>query len=122
MFKIQITAIKLSTPPRQYGGTSSLIPPHLAADGDRSIDATISVDSDSPDRSGNATWSGKDAALLSDWITNQYGMYGHRVGENPNPADLNSALIAATWLDWEIVEGEEILEMPRQKLPPGAMW
>jgi hypothetical protein len=122
MFKIQITAIKPSTPPRPYGGTSSLIPPHLAADGDRSIDATISIDSDSPDCYGKATWSGKDAALLSDWLPNQYGMYGHHVGEKPNPLDAVAALTGATWLEWEIVEGKEILEMPRQKLPPGAKW
>jgi hypothetical protein len=122
MFTIQITAIKPSTPPRQYGGTSSLIPDELAIGGDRSIDAVISIDSDSPDRAGNATWSGKDAALLSDWITNQYGMYGHQVGENPNPLDAVAALTGATWLEWEIVEGKEILEMPRQKLPPGAKW
>jgi hypothetical protein len=122
MFKIQITAINPSTPPRPYGGTSSLIPPHLAADGDRSIDATISIDSDSPDRYGKATWTGKDAALLSDWITNQYGMYGHRVGESPNPLDAVAALTGATWLEWEIVEGAEILDMPREELPPGAVW
>jgi hypothetical protein len=131
MFKIQITAIKPGTPPRPYGGTSSLIPPHLAADGDRSIDATISIDSDSPERAsappkggryGKATWTGKDAALLSDWITNQDGMYGHRVGESPNPLDAVAALTGATWLEWEIAEGAEILDMPREELPPGAVW
>jgi hypothetical protein len=122
MFKIQITAIKPSTPPRQYGGTSSLIPPHLAIGGDRSIDVTITIDSDHPDRHGQATWTGKDAALLSDWLPRQYGMYGHGVGENPNPLDAVSALTGATWLEWEIVEGKEILDMPREELPSGAVW
>lgn len=122
MFKVRITAINPSTPPRPYGGTSSLIPPRLAIGGDRPIDATISIDSDSPDRYGKATWTGKDAALLSNWLPGQSGMYGHGVGESPNPLDAVAALTGATWLEWEIVEGKEILEMPRQKLPPGAKW
>jgi hypothetical protein len=122
MFKVRITAIKPSTPPRQYGGTSSLIPDEIAIGGDRSIDVTIAIDSDSPDRYGKATWTGKDAALLSDWLTDQYGMYGHTVGENPNPLDAVAALTGATWLEWEIVEGKEILDLPRQQLPDGAVW
>jgi hypothetical protein len=38
------------------------------------------------------------------------------------PLDAVAALTGATWLEWEIVEGAEILDMPREELPPGAVW
>jgi hypothetical protein len=122
MFKVRITAINPSTPPRPYGGTSSLIPNELAIGGDRPIDVTITIDSAKPDKYGKTTYGGADSSLISQWLPNQHGMYGHRVGDEANPLDVSAALSAATWIEWEILEGEEILDMPRQKLPPGAVW
>lgn len=124
MFVVSISLIKNGVEPLKFSGTSALIPRHFAhliAGGDRSIDAVISIDSNLPDHSGVATWTGNDAASIADWLTSQYGMYGKPVGENPSPIDLIHSLTKATWLEWEIVEGRDILDLPVSELPPGAI-
>lgn len=115
MFKVQITAINPSTPPRPYGGTSSLIPPTLAVGGDRPIDATISISST------ETVYTGADQDLIAQWLTDQYGMDGKRVGDDPSVRDVVAALTSATWLEWEILEGKEILDLPEPELPAGAI-
>ncbi len=125
MFKVRITAINPSTPPRPYGGTSSLIPKEIAVGGDRSIDITITIDSNNPDTAAVLKFEGDDPATV-ETITKQvgrmYGMYGHQISDATTPLDLDAALSEATWIVWEILEGADILKMPRQKLPPGAVW
>lgn len=121
MFKVSITAINPSAKPRPYCGASSLTPESLAVDDDRQIQATISIDSTQPYKAGKTTYEGTDKALMREWIPDQYGMRGKRVGDNASPADLNHALMAATWLEWEIISGQEILDIPEQSLPPGAI-
>ena len=122
MLKIQITAIKPSTPPRPNGGTSALIPDELAVDGDRSIQVTITVNSDQPYQNGKTTYEGADKALISNWLPDQYGMYGKRVGDDAKPINVSAALTAATWLEWEILEGKEILDLPAPPNRAGVMY
>jgi hypothetical protein len=122
MFKVQVTAIKPSTPPRQNGGTYSLVPDELAAGGDRSIQVTISVNSDKPYRSGKTTYEGADKALISDWLPDQHGMYGKTVGDDVSPINLVAVLTSATWLEWEILEGKEILDLPAPTKRPGVKY
>lgn len=121
MFKIAINAINPSAKPRPYCGTSSLIPEYLAIGGDRSIDVTITIDSTQPYQAGKTTYEGEDKALVREWMPDQYGMRGKRVGDNASPADLHHALMAATWLEWKVISGQEILDIPDSDLPPGAI-
>jgi hypothetical protein len=58
MFKVAIKAINPSAKPRPYCGTSSLIPEYLAIGGDRSIQVTISIDSNQPYKAGKTTYEG----------------------------------------------------------------
>jgi hypothetical protein len=88
MFKVQVKSINPSTPPRPYGGTSSLIPADLAIDGERAIQVTIAIESDQPDKSGKTTYGGEDKALISEWLPDQYGMYGKTVGDAASPINL----------------------------------
>jgi hypothetical protein len=121
MFKVAIKAINPSAKPRPYCGTSSLIPEYLAIGGDRSIQVTISIDSNQPYKAGKTTYEGDDKALMREWMPDQYGMRGKRVGDNASPADLHHALMAAAWLEWKIISGQEILDIAEQSLPPGAI-
>jgi hypothetical protein len=121
MFKVLITAIKPSILSPEHIGTYNLIPDRLSIDGDRFVDIMISVNSDRPYKSGATTYEGSDKALLSEWLPDQYGMYGKRVGDDAKPIDLVAALTAATWLEWEIISGKEILDLPVPPLPPGAI-
>lgn len=50
-----------------------------------------------------------------------YGMYGHRIGRLSTQLDLNAAIVKSG-LDYEIIEGAEILEMPQEEIPAGAKW
>ncbi len=122
MFKVQITAIKPSTPPRLNGGNNSLIPDELAIGGDRSVDVTITVDSSLPYKSGKTTYDGADKALISDWLPDQYGMRGKPVGDNAKPINVFAALTGATWLEWKIISGQEILDIPAPPSRPGAIY
>ena len=122
MFKVQITAINPSVPPRPYGGTSSLIPDELAFEGDRPIQVAISVDSTEPYKRGKTTYQGTDKALISNWLPDQYGMYGKTVGDDASPINVVSALTSATWLEWEIISGQEILDLPAPTNRPGAKY
>lgn len=122
MFKVQITAINPSTPPRPHGGTNSLIPDELAVDGDRLVEVMITVDSSQPYKSGKTKYEGADRALISDWLPDQYGMYGKRVGDDAKPINVFAALTSATWLEWEIIEGKEILDLPAPPERPGAKY
>jgi hypothetical protein len=124
MFVVSINSIKKDVKPLKFGGSSSLIPEYFASlvvDGNRSIDAKISIETDMPEQSGTTTWSGDDSDMISDWSIGQYGMYGHYIGENPTPISLVHALTVAIWLEWEIIEGKEILDIPLEELPPSAI-
>jgi hypothetical protein len=122
MFKVLITEINPSTPPRPHCGTNSLIPDELAADGDRPIQVTISVNSSQPCKSGKTIYEGADKALIANWLPDQYGMYGKRVGDDANPINIFAALTSATWLKWEIISGQEILDLPAPPKRPGAKY
>ena len=122
MFKVLITAIKPSNPPRPNGGTYDLIPDELAVGGDRPIEVTITVKSTQPYQCGKTTYSGADKALISNWLPDQYGMRGKQVGDDARPTDLVAALTKATWLEWEIISGQEILDIPAPPSRPGAKY
>ena len=121
MIKIAILSIDPTAEPRPFGGTSSLIPSHLAAGGSRAVDIVISIDSDAPARGGVTTYEGDDAHLVDQYLQWQYGLYGKMLGEEPSPSDMIHTLTGLTWLKWEILEGKEILDLPVPELPPGAM-
>lgn len=121
MFKVLLTAINPSSSPLEHGGISSRVPKLFAIDGDRSISISITIDADLPYERGDTKFEGEQSASIADWLSDQYGMYGHRVGDDASPIDLVAALTAATWIEWEIISGEEILDLPVPPLPPGAI-
>jgi hypothetical protein len=82
-------------------------------------DAILTLDVDRPDKRGVPIWTG-DYAEIAAWLPNQYGLRGHKVGENPRPRDVIHALIAGK-KRYEIIEGKEILDLPEPKLPKGAI-
>jgi hypothetical protein len=121
MFKVLFKSIDSNATPLPFGGTASLIPERLARGGGRSVDITISIDTNLPYARGRTTWDGDNLALVADWLPDQYGKRGKPVGDEPSPIDLIHALTLATWLEWEIVEGKEILDLPVPELPLGAI-
>lgn len=81
--------------------------------------ATLSIDSKKPDEYGLAVWTG-DSAELAEWLPRQYGMFGHRVGDDPAPMDAIAALVMSR-KKFQIVKGQEILDLPITELPEGAV-
>lgn len=81
--------------------------------------AELSIDSDKPDKCGTATWTGESQELAA-WLPNQFGMFGHYVGDNPCPCDVIHALIVAK-KEYQILEGQDILDLPARELPPGRI-
>jgi hypothetical protein len=122
MFKVLITAINPSAEPRPHGGTCDLISDELAVGGDRPINVTITIQSALPYKRGKTTYTGADKALISNWLPDQCGMRGKSVGEDAKPTDLAAALTRATWLEWEIISGKEILDIPAPPSRPGAKY
>jgi hypothetical protein len=81
--------------------------------------AVLSIDSDKPDRHGAAVWAG-ESQELAEWLPNQYGMFGHYVGDYPCPSDAIHALIVGK-KKYKVLEGQEILDMPIKPLPEGSI-
>jgi hypothetical protein len=121
MFKVLITAINPSALPLLNGGTSSLIPEYLQDGGDRAVRIEIEIAATRPYQHAETTYIGDDEDWISEWLPDQYGVRGKPVGDDASPIDTNAALVAAAWLEWEIVLGQEILDMPEPPLPPGAI-
>lgn len=84
------------------------------------LDVTISISSISPDNSAPIKFEGDAKGFVKE-LASMYGMYGHRIGRLSTPLDLNAAIVKSG-LDYEIIEGAEILEMPQEEIPAGAKW
>ena len=82
---------------------------------------TISINANTPDKYARIKIAGEDANNFGRKLAQMYGIYGHLVGTNTTPLDLNAAL-ANSGMEYEILEGADILKMRRQQLPPGAKW
>jgi hypothetical protein len=122
MFIIEITAINPSAQSNPDSGTASLIPSYLATGGDRPIQATISIDSAEPYKGAEILYAGNDQGSISEWLPDQYGMYGKSIDDSASPMDLVAALTAATWLEWKIISGQTILDHPTPESISGAMY
>ena len=88
------------------------------------LNVIITLDSNDPDVSEVIEFEGDDPATvetIQDQVERMYGMYGHQISDATTPLDLNAALAKSIY-EYEILEGADILKMPRQKLPPGAKW
>jgi hypothetical protein len=82
----------------------------------------ISIDSDHPDKVAPLVIEGDNPNEIRGWIATMCGFRGIGLdGESEAPLDLNSGLIKSK-TPFEILEGEEILDIPTQKLPDGAHW
>jgi hypothetical protein len=81
--------------------------------------AVLSINSDKPDKHGAATWAG-DYQDLAQWLPNQFGMFGHYVGDSPCPCDAIHALIVGK-KKYRVTEGQEILDLPIKPLPEGVI-
>ena len=81
--------------------------------------SVLTIDSNRPDEHGEAVWAG-DSAELATWLPSRYGMFGHRVGDNPAPMDVIAALITSK-KEYRVVQGLEILDLPIASLPDGAI-
>jgi hypothetical protein len=121
MFKVVFKSINPDAIPLPYSGTASLIPDYLNRGGEIKLDATVSIETIVPYMGGMTTWNGDDLALITDWLPDQYGMRGKPVGDEPSPIDLIHAITLTTWLEWEIIEGKEMLDVPVPELPSGAI-
>jgi hypothetical protein len=121
MFKVLITSINPSAPPLPDRGTSSLIPEYLKDGGDRLVRIEITIEAERPYQHGATTFDGDEEGWIADWLPDQYGVRGKPVGDEASPVDLVAALAAANWLNYDILEGEEILDLPEPQLPPGAI-
>jgi hypothetical protein len=121
MFKVLVTSINPSKMPLPDRGTSSLIPERLKDAGDRLVQIEIAIDADRPCQHGQTTYEGDKESWIADWLPDQYGVRGKPVGDDASPVDLVAALAAANWLNYDILEGEEILDLPEPELPPGAI-
>jgi hypothetical protein len=82
-------------------------------------DAVLFIDSDKPDKHGAAIWGG-DYQDLAQWLPNQFGMFGHYVGDSPCPSDAIHALIVGK-KKYQVTEGQEILDLPIEPLPEGVI-
>jgi hypothetical protein len=82
-------------------------------------DAVLFIDSDKPDKCGAVEWAG-DSTELAQWLPNQFGMFGHYVGDNPCPRDAIHALIVGK-KKYRVTEGQEILDLPIKPLPEGVI-
>jgi hypothetical protein len=121
MFKVLITSINPNALPLPDGGTSSLIPDELKDGSDRLVRIEIAIDADRPHQHGETTYDADEEGWIADWLPDQYGVRGKPVGDDASPIGLVAALSVATWLSWEIIEGESILDLPVPELPPGAI-
>lgn len=81
--------------------------------------AVLFLDSDKPNKCGAAKWAG-DSTELAEWLPNQFGMFGHYVGDYPCPADAIHALIISG-KKYRVTEGQEILDLPIEPLPEGVI-
>ena len=88
------------------------------------LNVTISINSNDPDTPAILEFEGDRivVATLKKQLAGMYGMYYHgTIGDATAPLDLDHALVTSK-LKFEILEGADILKMPRQELPPGAVW
>ena len=83
---------------------------------------TISIDSNDPDVSEMIEFEGDDPKIVEtirEQVDNMHGIYGHMLCDCTTPLDLHAGLVKSIY-EFQILEGAEILKMPRQQLPPGA--
>ncbi len=81
--------------------------------------AELELSTDRPDIGTTPKWSG-DYAELAKWLPGRYGMFGHRVGNYPYAMDVIHALIVSG-KKYEVLEGQEILDLPIEPLPEGVV-
>ena len=85
-------------------------------------DHLISIDSDHPDKAGSLLIQGDTPQEIKDWISSMSGFRGIGLsGTFDAPLDLVSGLSTEKAV-FEILEGKEILDIPTQDLPDGAVW
>jgi hypothetical protein len=82
-------------------------------------DAVLSLKSAHPEEGSPPYWSG-DSTELAKWLPSRYGMFGHYVGDYPAPMDVVHALIVAK-KEYQVLEGQEILDLPIAPLPEGVI-
>jgi hypothetical protein len=82
-------------------------------------DAELELNTDRPDVGTTPKWSG-DCAELALWLPGRYGLFGHRVGNFPYPMDVIHALIVSK-KEYQVTEGQEILDLPIEPLPEGVI-
>jgi hypothetical protein len=83
---------------------------------------TIAIDSDDPEQHAEMKIEGEDPASIHSWVGKLYGMRGVGLDEWANcPIDLMSGIMDSKE-SYEILQGKEILDMPLEELPEGAVW
>ena len=85
------------------------------------IDVTIAIESELPDYKSRLVFTGKNAKFIKNRIIGATGMYGHSIGLSTTPLDLNAAIVKSEF-NYRIVEGAQILDLPRQELKNDAIW
>jgi hypothetical protein len=85
-------------------------------------DHVVSIDSDHPDKPAPLQIEGDNPDEIRRWISGMCGFRGIGLdGESEAPSDLIAGLCVEK-ADFEILEGEEILDIPTEELPAGAVW
>jgi hypothetical protein len=80
----------------------------------------FSIESIEPETPGKVSIEGIAPILAATWIESLYGMYGHGLDSKmERPIDLFMG-ISQSGLDYEIIEGHEILDLPLEEIPEGS--
>jgi hypothetical protein len=86
------------------------------------VDGTIiSIDSDLPEKWGLMQIE-PESQELREQISLWSGLRGISLDDKSNcPVDLEAGLLIEK-IPFEVIEGAEILDLPLEELPPGAVW
>lgn len=86
------------------------------------LNTIVTIDSRRKFGDGEMTIEGSNSEEVKGWISSQMGMYGHSLGDETNsPIDLVAALNLGKFIEWEIIEGADILNQETPELPKGAI-
>lgn len=85
----------------------------------------VSVDSTNPNRASAISYSGNPEVIaeIQEWLTYEYGAFGHSIGNNTTPIDLDAAMHSkeAKQFKPKIVVGAELVKNYDPGIPEGAV-
>lgn len=82
----------------------------------------VFLDTDNPNETVDLEFSGQEdkVTLIKNWLSNQYGAFGHLIDDTTNPIDLDAALIGQSEYKAEMLEGENVIAEYNPRIPESA--